>query len=60
MHMLVNGSPQQINLKAFGGYLSQADEIIVKRPENTAICVPGSIVGGKNKSKNRKTRKLQK
>jgi hypothetical protein len=49
MHMLINGSPQQINLKAFGGYVSKNDEIIVKRSENKAICNSGSLTGGKNK-----------
>jgi hypothetical protein len=57
MHMLINGSTQQINMKAFGGYISQADEIVVKRIENTAICASGSISGGKNKTRKRKRKR---
>lgn len=48
MHMLLNGNPKQINLKAFGGYISEFDEIIVKRPENNAICSP-VMKGGKKR-----------
>ena len=50
--MLKYGNPTEINLKAFGGYYSSENKLIIKRDGNANKCLP--IIGG------RKTKKLKK
>lgn len=56
MHLLLNCKTEDINRKAFGGYYSENDELIVKHPQNRNICIVNSFFGGKS-NKNKKSNK---
>lgn len=58
IYMLLNGSAEQINTKAFGGYYSKEKEVLAKRSDNTDVC--SAVRGGKRRKKTRKRTKRNK
>lgn len=62
MFMLINGDPNQINKKAFGGYFSmdELNNLLIKRSDNSNVCENVYAVGKGGTKKMKKGMKIVK